>query len=121
MARPGLDVGEAINMVTRSITNDFQIRMRLVAFKTTRVHTNGEELCRLILKTLQQVLGIDLDYCVAYARDSCSTNGTAVNGLLPHSINAVNMLCFPHTLHNTGKHLKLSALDAFAGTATVVQ
>ena len=106
-------LGEAINMVTRSITNDFQIRMRLVAFKTTKVHTDGEALCRLILKTLQQVLGLDLDYCVAYARDSCSTNGTAVQGLLPHSVNAVSMLCFPHTLHNTGKHLKLSVLDTF--------
>ena len=70
-------LGEAINMVTRCITDDFQICMRLVAFKTTKVHTDGEALCRLILKTLQQVLGLDLDYCVAYARDSCSTNGVA--------------------------------------------
>ena len=106
-------LGEAINMVTRSITADFQIRMRLVAFKTTKVHTTGEALCRLILKTLQQVLGLDLDYCVAYARDSCSTNGVAVLGLLPHSTNAVSMLCFPHTLHNTGKHLALPVLNEF--------
>ena len=106
-------LGEAINMVTRSITNNFEILMRLVAFKTTKVHTTGEQLCRLILKTLQRDLGIDLDYCVAYARDSCSTNGTAVAGLLPHSVNAVSMLCFPHTLHNTGKHLNLPVLDEF--------
>jgi hypothetical protein len=64
-------------MVTRSITDDFVIRMRLVAFKTTAVHMDGEALCRFILKTLQQVLRLDLDYCVAYARDSCSTNGVA--------------------------------------------
>ena len=100
-------------MVTRSITDDFVIRMRLVAFKTTAVHMDGEALCRFILKTLQQVLRLDLDYCVAYARDSCSTNGVAVTGLLPHSVNAVNMLCFPHTLHNTGKHLNLAVLDDF--------
>jgi hypothetical protein len=51
-------LGEAINMVTRSITDGFTIRMRLVAFKTTKVHTNGEALCRLILKTLQHTLGL---------------------------------------------------------------
>ena len=106
-------LGEAVNMVTRSITDDFIIRMRLVAFKTTKVHMDGDALFRLIVTTLQRVLGLDLDYCVAYARDSCSTNYNAVNRLMPLSVNALNMLCFPHTLHNTGKHLQLPVLDEF--------
>ena len=41
-------LGEAINIVTRSITDDFTIRMRLVAFKTTKVHCDGNALFRLI-------------------------------------------------------------------------
>lgn len=106
-------LGEAINMITRSITDNFEIRMRLVAFKTTAVHMDGPSLCRLILKTMQQQCNFDLDYCIAYSRDSCATNGVAVDGLLLHTINAVNMLCFPHTLHNTGKHLQLPVLDQF--------
>jgi len=106
-------LGEAVNMVTRSITDDFIIRMRLVAFKTTKVHMDGDALFRLIVTTLQRVLGLNLDYCVAYARDSCSTNYNAVNRLMPLSVNALNMLCFPHTLHNTGKHLQLPVLDEF--------
>lgn len=52
-------------------------------------------------------------YCVAYARDSCSTNYDAINRLMPLSVNALNMLCFPHTLHNTGKHLQVPVLDEF--------
>ena len=107
-------LGEAVNMVTRTITDNFDIRMRLVAFKTTLVHMNGDGLFRLIATTLQRILGIDLDYCVSYARDSCSTNYDAVNRLLSLSVNALNMLCFPHTLHNTGKHLKLPVLEEFS-------
>jgi hypothetical protein len=106
-------LGEAINIVTRSITDDFMIRMRLVAFKTTKVHCDGDALFRLILTTLQTKLGLDLAYCVAYARDSCATNHSAVNLLMPASANALNMLCFPHTLHNTGKHLELPVLNEF--------
>ena len=106
-------LGEAINVVTRSITDDFMIRMRLVAFKTTKVHCDGDALFRLILNTLQTKLGLNLDYCVAYARDSCATNHSAVNLLMPASANALNMLCFPHTLHNTGKHLELPVLNEF--------
>jgi hypothetical protein len=34
-------LGEAINMVTRSITDEFQICMRLIAFKTLKVHVDG--------------------------------------------------------------------------------
>ena len=92
-------LGEAINIVTRSITDDFAISMRLVAFKTTKIHCDGDRLFHLILTTLQTKLGLDLDYCVAYARDSCSTNYDAVNRLMPASRNALNMLCFPHTLY----------------------
>ena len=106
-------LGEAVNMITRTITYDFHIRLRLVAFKTTAKHMNGHELCRLIMKVLQKQCSLDLDYCIAFARDSCSTNGTAVEGLLTHSINAANMLCFPHTLHNTGKHLNIPVLEQF--------
>jgi hypothetical protein len=106
-------LGEAINMVTRSITDEFQICMRLIAFKTLKVHVDGPGLYRLILKTLQMDLGLNLDDCVAWGRDSCATNGVAVDNLMPHSTNAVSMLCFSHTLHNSGKHLKLSVLDEF--------
>ena len=60
-------LGEAINIVTRSITDDFVIRMRLVAFKTTKVHCDGNALFRLILMTLQRILGLDLEYCVAWS------------------------------------------------------
>ena len=90
-------LGEAINMVTRSITDEFQICMRLIAFKTLKVHVDGPGLYRLILKTLQMDLGLNLDDCVAWGRDSCATNGVAVDNLMPHSTNAVSMLCFSHT------------------------
>ena len=106
-------LGEAINIVTRSITDDFVIRMRLVGFKTTKVHCDGDALFRLILTTLQTKLGLNLESCVAWQRDSCSTNAAAVNLLMPASANALNMLCFPHTLHNTGKHLELPTLNEF--------
>ena len=106
-------LGEAVNVVTRSITEDFRIRMRLVAFKTAKVHMDSDALFRLIVTTLHRHLGLDLDHCVAYARDSCSTNYAAVKRLLPLSINGLNMLCFAHTLHNTGKHLYLPVLEEF--------
>ena len=106
-------LGEAVNMVTRSITDDFTIQMRLVAFKTTKVHMSGDELFRLIVTTLQRVLGLNLDHLVAFARDSCATNQDAVNRMMPLTVNALNMLCFPHTLHNTGKHIKLIVLEEF--------
>lgn len=55
-------------MVTRSITDDFAICMRLVAFKTTKVHMNGDALFRLIVTTLQRILGLDLDYVLCCVR-----------------------------------------------------
>lgn len=106
-------LGEAVNFVTRSMTDDFQIRMRLVAFRTTKVHLSGDALYRLIVVTLQRELGLDLDMCLSYTRDSCATNHDAVQRLIPLSSKALNMLCFPHTLHNTGKHLSVPVLEAF--------
>ena len=82
-------LGEAVNIVTRSITDDFYIRMRLVAFETARVHMDGDALFRLIVATLQRKLGLDLDCCMAYARDSCAVNHDAVNRLPPLSVNAL--------------------------------
>ena len=104
-------LGEAVNIVTRSITDDFRIRMRLVGFETAKVHMDAPALFRLISATLQRKLGLDLNFCVAYARDSCAVNYQTVNSLLPLSINALNMLCFPHTLHNMGKHLVIPTLE----------
>ena len=106
-------LGEVINIVTRCITPDFQICMRLVAFKTVKVHCNSDQLFRLVLTTLQRNLQLDLEGCVGLARDSCATNQGAVDRLMPACMNALNMLCFPHTLHNCGKHLKLVVLTEF--------
>lgn len=109
-------LGEAIALVTRCITNDFNIQMRLIAFKTTKVHLNGDALFRLIVTTLQRDLGLDLDLCIGFARDSCPTNHDALQRCAPLAPNAVAMLCFvllSRTLHNLGKHLGFSVLDEF--------
>jgi hypothetical protein len=71
--------------------------MRLVAFKTAKVHMDGNELYRFIAELLQYNLHTRRTSVIAYARDSCATNATAVNALLTLSVNALNMLCFPHT------------------------
>lgn len=106
-------LGEAVNIITRHISEDFRIILRLVDFTTMKVHMNGLQLFAHLVHVLSTRLQIDVKRIVVLARDSCATNGVAVTSFIGLAVNALNMLCFPHTLHNSGKEIDVPVLNRF--------
>lgn len=110
-------VGEALAVVAHYCTEDFHIKHRLIALTTAAKYMSGAGLSGMLLRILvKRVEPESLDLVLASARDSCATNGAAVNYM---KLNALQFLhdglCFSHTLHNCAKHMQLSALEELFG------
>ena len=70
-------LGEALACLWRQCSKNFIIMQRLVAFRTTATHMNGQALYRLLGTILLRDLAKQPEEVIADARDSCSTNGVA--------------------------------------------
>eukprot|EP00966_Prymnesium_polylepis_P193425 4483555-Prymnesium_polylepis.1 len=74
---------------------------------------DGPELCSFINNVLGTVCQIESMNVVGGARDSCSTNGTAMRNLKVVMLALQDFLCIPHTLSKVGEHITLPTLHAF--------
>ena len=91
-------LGEALAALWRQCSKNFILMQRLVAFRTTASHMNGERLYRLLGTILLRDLGKQPEEVIADSRDSCSTNGVAERMLaLLCPAMAVNK-CISHVL-----------------------
>eukprot|EP00966_Prymnesium_polylepis_P286273 6612760-Prymnesium_polylepis.1 len=107
-------LGEAIVVLLRWCPKDFSgIKMRLVTFGTAEKHMDASELCAFINNVLVKVCQIESMNVVGGARDSCSTNGTAMRKLKVVMIALQDFLCISHTLSKLGEHIALPTLEAF--------
>ena len=107
-------LGEAIAILLRWCPKDFSgIQQRLVTFATTEKHMDGLELCAFINRMLTKACEVEPWDVVGGARDSCSTNGTAMRNLKLVMLNLQDFLCVSHTLSKLGEHINLPTLEDF--------
>ena len=107
-------LGEAIVVLLRWCPADFSsIQMRLVTVQTAEKHMDGPELCAFINNILSAVCQIESINVVGGARDSCSTNGTAMRNLKVVMLELQDFLCVSHTLSKLGEHISLPTLSDF--------
>ena len=107
-------LGEAIAVLLRWCPSDFSgIQMRLVTFATTEKHMDGRQLCAFVAKMLTKSCDVEIEDVVGGARDSCSTNGTAMRNIKLLMLNLQDFLCVSHTLSKVGEHINLPTLENF--------
>ena len=105
--------GEAIVILWKQCTGDFNIQLRLVACKTTEVHVNGNDLAGVLASTvLTDLRKLPADV-IGDARDSAAVNGVA-SRLLQQLMPALEgNKCIAHLLQGSGQHVKLPFLGLF--------
>ena len=105
-------LGEAIVVVLRWCPKYFSgIKMRLVTVGTAEKHMDASELCAFINNVLVKVCQIESMDVVGGARDSCSTNGTAMRSQKVVMVALQDFLCISHTLSKLGEHIELPTLN----------
>ena len=106
-------LGEAINVVGRWCSSNFEIVNRLLDFTTLEKHVNAVGLCSHINDLIGLKRGIPSANVVGFSRDSVSTNGAACRRLMITYTSAADLLCICHTLCHVGEHFQLPTLDEF--------
>lgn len=106
-------LGEAMNMVNRWCTVDFNLVQRLTMFKTVEKHMDNAQLARLIGEKLFRELHVTAGNHVAFQRDSAKVNGCAVERLSQLFDSSEDIMCICHTLCHCGEHFQLKVLDSF--------
>ena len=107
-------LGEAVAVLLRWCPSDFSgIQMRLVTMQTAEKHMDGGELCAFVNEVLTQACQVRVLDVVGGARDSCSTNGTAMRNLKVVMIELLDFMCVSHTLSKLGEHIDLPTLHDF--------
>lgn len=87
-------LGEAINVVGRYCTQEFELKTRLLRFIMTKLHTDHKKLAAIISRILCVEYGMDPEHLVCLSRDSVSANGAACALLTSNPfIRADSMLC----------------------------
>ena len=74
---------------------------------------DGAELCAFINRMLTKACNVEPPDVVGGARDSCSTNGTAMRNLKLVMLNLQDFLCVSHTLSKLGEHIDMPTLEGF--------
>ena len=106
-------LGEAINVVGKWCTSDFQLIKRLLDFTTLEKHVDAPGLSSHINDLIGRGRGVPATHVVGFARDSCSVNGAACRRLQVNYTSAIDLLCICHTLCHVGEHFKLPTLGEF--------
>lgn len=107
-------LGEAINVVGRFCTTDFNVAYRLLRFQTAQTHLNAAQFASLITRVLCTDLGALPEMLVCISRDSVLVNGAACRMLTTSPFHAAeNQLCISHTLNNVGARITFDVMSEF--------
>lgn len=107
-------LGEAINLVGRFCSHDFNLQYRLLRFQTAQAHLNAAQFASLITRILCTDLGIAPELLICISRDSVLVNGAACRMLTTSPFHAAEtQLCISHTLNNVGSRITFDVLSEF--------
>ena len=108
-------LGEAVNIVSRHVTRDFEITYRLVRFLTLAQHATAADLAGLLTQLVVRQFDVPFDRVVGFLHDSAAVNGAAIQ-MLGMFTAAADVMCVSHTLNNTGGRLTFPNLGPFSSS-----
>ena len=106
-------LGEALVIIVRFINSKWEVKERLICFKSLAKSLTGEETARVLIDTVSRQYGVESDFVIACVRDRCSSNNVAVRTLKIIFPNLLDVGCFSHTLDLCGDKIKATNLHDF--------
>lgn len=107
-------LGEAVNVVGRMCSPEFELQTRLLRFQTARTHLNGAQFASMLTRIICTELAVPPENLVCISRDSVLVNGAACRMLTAAPFSAAeNQLCISHTLNNVGSRISFDVLSEF--------
>ena len=106
-------LGEALAIVVRFITADWEIKQRLVRLQLIAKSLKGDELACKIITVLAQQYNVQNSSLCAAMRDGASVNGAAMRTVKVVFPKVVDVRCFSHAIDGIGSHFNIPTLRRF--------
>ena len=106
-------LGEALVIVVRFITADWEIKQRLVRLQLIAKSLKGDELAREIITVLAQQYNVQNSSLCAAMRGGASVNGAAMRTVKVAFPKVVDVRCFSHAIDGIDSHLNIPTLRRF--------
>ena len=100
-------LGEALAVVVRFVTEDWELKQRLLRIQLLSKSLTGEEIASELIKILSVNYSIDPAHLIAAMRDRASVNNVAMRTLKIVYPSILDIGCFSHTIDLVGKHFKV--------------
>ena len=100
-------LGEALAIVVRFITADWEIKQRLVRLQLIAKSLKGDELAREIITVLAQQYNVQNSSLCGAMRDGASVNGAAMRTVKVVFPKVVDVRCFSHAIDGIGSHFNI--------------
>ena len=109
-------LGEAMAIVIRFISDDWQIQQRLVRVRMLSKSLSGEEIARELISVLSVSYSIRPDDLLGAMRDRAACNGVAMRTSKIIYPLLLDIGCFSHTIDNAGTKFEVPILSEFITT-----
>lgn len=106
-------LGEALAIVVRFVTADWEVKQRLVRLQLIAKSLKGEELAREIIMVLAQHYNVQNNSLCASMRDGASVNGAAMRTVKIVFPKVVDVRCFSHAIDGVGSHFNIPTVKRF--------
>ncbi|KAK3745835.1 hypothetical protein QZH41_004304 [Actinostola sp. cb2023] len=106
-------LGEALAIVVRFITADWEIKQRLVRLQLLAKSLKGDELAREIIMVLAQQYNVQNNSLCASMRDGASVNRAAMRTVKIVFPKVVDVRCFSHAIDGVGSHFNIPTVKRF--------
>ena len=106
-------LGEALVIVLRFVTDDWQITHRLIRLQLLAKSLAGEEIARELISILQVEYHIGVKALVGSMRDRASVNNVAMSTVKVLYPDVFDVGCFSHTIDHVGERFCTPTLDEF--------
>jgi len=106
-------LGEALAIVVRFISNEWQIHQRLVRLQLLAKSLKGEELARELISVLARQYNVQNDNLLAAMRDGVSVNAAAMRTVKIIFPKVIDVRCFLHTIDRVGVHFNIPTVRRF--------
>ena len=106
-------LGEALAIVVRFVTADWEVKQRLVRLQLLAKSLKGEELAREIIMVLAQHYNVQNNSLCASMRDGASVNGAAMRTVKIVFPKVVDVRCFSHAIDGVGSHFNIPTVKCF--------
>ena len=105
--------GETVAILSRYVTDDWEIKQRLVRMQTVSKAVSAYQLAQLLNECSSLRCNAHHEQVVAMMRDGAAVNTAAVRTLVVLYSNAMDVTCFSHTLNNTATRFQFDVFYDF--------